>query len=102
MNLLKQKPTAKGIRVFFLYSLFFFIPFSIAGDDFATIGLYIISFVLLIRKQIQWEKTPITIGLSLYLIGAVTSTLLSHAPLTGFVSRTTGDRQGPVVPINRP
>ncbi len=85
MNLLKQKPTAKGIRVFFLYSLFFFIPFSIAGDDFATIGLYIVSFVLLIRKQIHWEKTPITLGLGIYLIGAVISTLLSHAPLTGFV-----------------
>ena len=76
--------TLESVRSGFLHLLFFSIPFSIAGDDFAIIGLYLVTIGLGFKKRIHWKKTPIIAGLVLYLVGALISTLLSDNPLMGF------------------
>ena len=85
MYQLRQKGTARNIQAGFLFLLFFSIPFSIAGNDGAIIGLYIVTGVLLAQKEIRWESLPIAKALYLFLLGAVISTLLSDAPLTGLL-----------------
>ncbi|MFH2129228.1 MAG: O-antigen ligase family protein [bacterium] len=71
------KITSEDFRSFFLLVLFIAIPFSIAGDDFAIIGLYLVTLYRLIKKQEQWTGAPIIYGMGLMLLGALISSLLS-------------------------
>jgi O-antigen ligase len=75
---------AEKLRTFFLGVLFFSIPFSIAGNDFAIIGLYLVTVYLFVRRRESWESTPVFIGLLIFLAGAVVSSLFSDEPLTSF------------------
>ena len=71
-------------RIFFLYILFLSIPFSIAGDDFAIIGLYLCTIILFIKGREQWIPNRMIIGIGIFLLGAVISSLASDDPLTSF------------------
>lgn len=78
----KLPTSVEDWRQIFLYCSFFFIPFSIAGDDFATIGLYVTTLVLLFSQQEKWRKTSIDYGLLVYLFGIFAATTFSSQPLT--------------------
>ena len=69
--------TSEDMRGFFLLVLFISIPFSIAGDDFAVIGLYLVTLYRFIKKKEQWSSAPILFGMGLMLLGATISSLFS-------------------------
>jgi len=73
--------TSENIRGFFLLVLFISIPFSIAGDDFAVIGLYLVTFYRLARKEDRWIHTPVIYGMGFMFLGALISALLSDSVL---------------------
>ncbi|MBT3226335.1 MAG: O-antigen ligase family protein [Deltaproteobacteria bacterium] len=72
-----QKIKSEDIRSMFLLVLFISIPFSIAGDDFAVIGLYLVTFYRFIKKEESWSSAPIVYGMGVMLLGAFISSLLS-------------------------
>jgi len=72
-----QKIKSEDIRGFFLLTLFISIPFSIAGDDFSIIGLYLVTLYRLAKKQEKWSTAPIIYGMGLMLLGALISSLAS-------------------------
>ncbi len=82
-NILK-KVSAEQIRGFFLNLLFLFIPFSIAGDDFSIIGLYLVTIYLFVKKEEKWEKTHMIYGVGLMIFGAILSSVLSDKPWVSF------------------
>jgi O-antigen ligase len=69
--------TSEDIRGFFLLALFISIPFSIAGDDFAVIGLYLVTLYRFIKKKETWSGSPILFGMGLMILGATISSLFS-------------------------
>jgi O-antigen ligase len=75
---------AERFREFFLIVLFASIPFSIAGDDFAIIGLYLVTFYLFVRKRETKENQPILAGILILILGATVSSLFSDDPLASF------------------
>lgn len=72
-----QKLTSENIRGFFLIVLFISIPFSIAGDDFAIIGLYLVTLYRLFRGQDRLTSMPIMAGMGLMFAGALISSLFT-------------------------
>ncbi len=84
MKAILQKVTAENIRAFFLFLLFCSIPFSIFGDGFSIIGLYLVTIYLFVSGKEKWEKTAIVYGMGLFLIGAVCSSAYSESPLESF------------------
>lgn len=77
MNQANRGIYEKKIQGFFLITLFLSIPFSIAGDDFSIIGLYLCFFFSLFRGKRISEIPPMFYGLLVLLLGAVLSSLLS-------------------------
>ena len=75
---------AERVRSFFLYVLMLSIPFSIAGDDFAIIGLYLVTIFLLITKKEEWISLKIQYGVIILFLGALVATIASAEPLSGF------------------
>jgi O-antigen ligase len=73
--------SASQLQTFFLYLLFFSLSFSIAGDDFAIIGIYFTTLYLFWKKEIIWEKTPLQIWFGVMIMGFILSGLLSTSPL---------------------
>ncbi|MBT4090156.1 MAG: hypothetical protein HOE30_16855, partial [Deltaproteobacteria bacterium] len=63
-----QKIKSEDIRSMFLLVLFISIPFSIAGDDFAVIGLYLVTFYRFIKKEESWSSAPIVYGMGVMLL----------------------------------
>ncbi|MCP4295537.1 MAG: O-antigen ligase family protein [Proteobacteria bacterium] len=84
LSKLISSSSATKIQSGFLHLLFLFLPFSIAGQDFAIIGFYLVSFYLLLTKNIIWEKTVIQSGFLILIFGFIISSLLSEAPLLSF------------------
>jgi O-antigen ligase len=84
MMLMTRFLNAERFREFFLIVLFAAIPFSIAGNDFAIIGLYLVTIYLLAKKRETWENQPILIGILVLILGAVVSSLFSGNPLVSF------------------
>lgn len=78
MNQANRGIYEKKIQGFFLIILFLSIPFSIAGDDFSIIGLYLCFFYSLFRGKRISGIPPAFYGLLVLLLGAVLSTLLSN------------------------
>lgn len=76
MNTLKQLKSG-NVSGFFLLVLFVSIPFSIAGDDFAIIGLYLVTLYRLVKKEERLPAMPILYGMGLMFLGALISSLLS-------------------------
>jgi len=75
---------AERLREFFLLVLFAAIPFSIAGDDFAIIGLYLVTGYLFLQRRETWERQPISAGMLILILGAILSSIFSNEPLASF------------------
>ncbi len=84
MSKLIPSSSATKIQSGFLHLLFLFLPFSIAGQDFAIIGFYLVTFYLIWTKNIKWEKTLIQLGFLILISGFIVSSLLSETPLLSF------------------
>ncbi len=84
MNSIASRVTAERLRAFFLYVLFFSIPFSIAGDDFAIIGLYLVTIYLFVRGREKWIHHAMIYGMAVFLAGFVVSSVFSDQTLTSF------------------
>lgn len=57
------------LRNFFLVVLFISIPLSVAGDDFAVLGLYLTSLSLFYARREKWHNFLILIGFITYFAG---------------------------------
>jgi len=79
-----NKNIPEKIRSFFLAILFLSLPFSVAGDDFAITGLYLVTFYLLFTKKDKWENKPLLYAMGLFLFGAILSSLFSGDILNSF------------------
>lgn len=75
------------IRSLLLYILFLSLPFSIAGGDFAIIGLYLVTGYLVFKKVDHLENLPIFFwGMIVLILAAVLSSIFSDVPLESFKS----------------
>lgn len=83
MKSANRAQTAEKVRSFFLAVLFLSIPFSIAGDDFAIIGLYLVTFYLFLTGNEQWQPSVIQTGMAVFLLGAFLAALFSSDILNG-------------------
>jgi len=61
--------------------LFVSVPFSIAGDDFAITGLYLVTIYRLATRQDRLACNPIMFGMGLMMFGALISALFSGEAL---------------------
>ena len=70
------------LRSLLLYLLFLSLPFSIAGGNFAIIGLYLITAYLLITKKDKYKGFPLFFwGMAALMIAALISSLFSENPI---------------------
>ena len=73
------------IRSLLLYILFLSLPFSIAGSNFAIIGLYFVTGYLFLAKKNNLENLHLFFwGMIVLIVAAVFSSLLSDVPLESF------------------
>lgn len=72
------------IQNFFLFILFISMPFSVAGDDLAVIGLYLVMGYLLFKKKVSIPKHFFLYGVGILVLAAIISSLFSDAPATSF------------------
>lgn len=76
--------TAEKVKNFFLFTLFISMPFSVAGDDFAVIGLYLVTLYLLYKKEITFPTHYFIWGLGAVILAAIISALFSGDATTSF------------------
>ena len=70
------------LRSLLLYLLFLSLPFSIAGGNFAIVGLYLVTAYLLIIKKDNYKGFPLFFwGMAALMIAAILSSLLSENPV---------------------